>query len=183
MQATTRSKLFVVEHRTFAVAIGMAILISAAGLVTLLLTATSTADHSDVQPGVIEARPSGQQVHRPTDGRGSISGNASLDTSSASDLDQTEQWTAFSGHAGLTNESTSRLDSSSWTTFPGHAGFTIDSTSHLDRTEQMTRFFDAKMARFEAEELNAATMAAQANAARRQLEMDRNDYRDFMRLH
>jgi hypothetical protein len=125
MQAATRSKQFVIDHRIITVAVSIVAFVVVIGGTALLITARS-ADHSDGAAVAADAESTTQQLHRPTDRPASMSDMTPLDTTSDSSLDHADQLTqdmlaTQARQAGLTSQASDRAI---WTAFPGHAGFT-----------------------------------------------------------
>ena len=147
MQAATRSKQFVIDHRIITVAVAIVAFVAVIGGTALLITARS-ADHSDGAAAAVDAGSTAQQFNRPTDRPASMSGTMPLDTTANSDLDRADQltqsmlatqarqpaltsqasdraiWTSFPGHAGFTASDGEQAVTLTRTYFPGHAGFT-----------------------------------------------------------
>jgi hypothetical protein len=147
MQAATRSKQFVIDHRIISVAVSIVAFVAVIGGTALLITARS-ADHSDGAAAAVDAGSTAQQLHRPTDRPASMADMTPLDTTSDGDLDRADQltqyllgtqahqptlksqasdraiWTAFPGHPGFTDSEGEQSVAQTRTYFPGHAGFT-----------------------------------------------------------
>ena len=126
MQAATRSKRFVIDHRIITMAVAIVALIVVTGGAALLTT-TRTADPSGADASVAEAQPSVQQFRPATDRPASMAGVTSLDTTSDDDLDRADQLTQYmlatqARQAALTSQASDRTI---WTAFSGHAGFTV----------------------------------------------------------
>lgn len=125
MQAATRSKQFVIDHRIITIAVSVVTFVAVVSGAALLISAGS-ANHSDGAAAAVDAGSTTQQLHHPTDRPASMSDMTPLDTKSDGDLDRADQLTEYmlakqARQAALRSQASDRA---SWTAFPGYAGFT-----------------------------------------------------------
>ena len=138
MQAVTRSKQFVIDHRIITVAVSVVAFVAIVSGAALLIT-TGSADQSNGVAAAVDAGVTSEQFNHPTDRPASMSGVAPLDTSNG-DPDSTYQMSQYllSTEARQSALTTQASDRAIWTAFPGHAGFTA---SDGEQTVTLTRTY------------------------------------------